>query len=74
MLRELWKSVSVESGAQSVMKAGIVMMQQWCASSWDSREQVTCIMLLPSVTAAAVAAHVLTLLVHYFNQEHVLLK
>ena len=42
MLRELWKSVSVESGAQSVMKAGIVMMLQWCASSWDSREQVNC--------------------------------
>ena len=42
MLKGLWNSVSVESGAQSVMKAGVVMMLQWCASSWDSREQVNC--------------------------------
>ena len=42
MLRGLWNSVSVESGAQSVMKAGVVMMQQSCASSWDSKEQVNC--------------------------------
>ena len=42
MLRGLWNSVSVECGAQSVMKAGIVMMLQWCASSWDSKEQVNC--------------------------------
>ena len=42
MLRGLWNSVSVECGAQSVMRAGIVMMLQWCASSWDSKEQVNC--------------------------------
>ena len=42
MLRGMLRSVSVGSGAQSVMKAGVVVMLQWCANSWDSREQVNC--------------------------------
>ena len=40
VMREQWRSVIVESGALSAMIAGTVMMQQWSANSWDSREQV----------------------------------
>ena len=40
MLRGQWRCVIVESGALSVMMAGTGTMQQWSASSWDSREQV----------------------------------
>ena len=42
MLRELWRSVWVESGALYVMTAGIGMMQLSSANSWDSKEQVRC--------------------------------
>ena len=37
-----WRSVIEESGALSVMMAGIGMMQQWSVNSWGSREQVNC--------------------------------
>ena len=40
MLRELWRSVWVESGALFVMTAGVGMMQQLSANSWGSKEQV----------------------------------
>ena len=49
--RGLWNSVSVGSGAQSVIRAGVVVMLQWCASSWDSREQVTCSINTTSIIA-----------------------
>ena len=42
MVREQWRSVIMESGALSAMTGGAVMMQQWSANSWDSREQVGC--------------------------------
>ena len=42
ILRELWRSVIVESGALSVITAGTAMMQQWSVSSGDSRQQVGC--------------------------------
>ena len=50
MQRGLWNSVSVGSGAQSVMRAGVVVMLQWCAS-WDSREQVNCNINTTSIIA-----------------------
>jgi len=40
MARGLWKSVLVKSGALCVITAGVALMQQWSASSWDTREQV----------------------------------
>ena len=43
MLRELWRSVWVESGALYVMTAGALMMQLLSANSWDSKEQVRCL-------------------------------
>ena len=46
VVRGLWRSVIVESGALSVMMAGMGMMQQLSASSWDSREQVSYIVVM----------------------------
>ena len=40
MVRGLWRCVTVESGALSVMTAGTTMMQQWSVNNWGSREQV----------------------------------
>ena len=45
VVREQWRSVIVESGALSVMTAGTGMMLQWSVSSWDSREQVGCVVV-----------------------------
>ena len=45
MVREQWRSVIVESGALSVMTTGTGMMLQWSANSWDSREQVGCVVV-----------------------------
>ena len=45
MLRELWRSVWVESGALFVMTTGMGMMQQLSANSWGSKEQVRCFTL-----------------------------
>ena len=42
MLRELWRSVWVESGALFVMTGGVGIMQQLSANSWGSKEQVRC--------------------------------
>ena len=42
MLRGQWRSVIVKSGAPSVMMAGMKIMQQSSANSWDLREQVGC--------------------------------
>ena len=46
MVRGQWRSVIVESGALSVMIAGMGMMQQWCVNSWDSREQVSYVVVM----------------------------
>ena len=43
IVRGQWRSVIVESGALSVMTTGTGMMLQWSANSWDSREQVGCV-------------------------------
>ena len=43
MPKEQWKSVIAESGALSVMTAGGGLMLQWSVSSWDSKEQVSCL-------------------------------
>ena len=43
MPKEQWKSVIAESGALSVMTAGAGLMLQSSVSSWDSREQVSCL-------------------------------
>jgi len=45
VVRGRWRSVIVESGALSVMTTGAAMMQQWSVSSWDSREQVGCVVV-----------------------------
>ena len=45
VLRGQWRSVIVESGALSVMTTGTGMMLQWSANSWDSREQVGCVVV-----------------------------
>ena len=45
MVRGQWRSVIVESGALSVMTTGIAMMLQSSANSWDSREQVGCVVV-----------------------------
>ena len=42
ILRGQWRSVIVESGARSVMMAGVTVVQQWSVNNWDSREQVGC--------------------------------
>ena len=42
ILRGQWRCVIVESGALSVMMAGVTIMQQWSVNSWGSREQVCC--------------------------------
>ena len=46
VVRGQWRSVIVESGALSVMITGTTMMQQWCVNSWDSREQVSYIVVM----------------------------
>ena len=43
MVREQWRSVIAESGVLSVMTAGAGLMLQWSVSSWDSKEQVSCL-------------------------------
>ena len=43
VVRGQWRSVIVGSGVLSVMTAGTGMMLQWSVSSWDSREQVSCL-------------------------------
>ena len=43
VLRGQWKSVIAESGVLSVMTAGAGLMLQWSVSSWDSKEQVSCL-------------------------------
>ena len=45
VVRGQWRSVIVESGALSVMTTGTGMMLQWSANSWDSREQVGCVVV-----------------------------
>ena len=45
VVRGQWRSVIVESGVLSVMTTGTGMMQRWSVSSWDSREQVGCIVV-----------------------------
>ena len=45
VVRGQWRSVIVESGALSVMTAGTGMMLQWSANSWNSREQVGCVVV-----------------------------
>ena len=45
VVRGQWRFVIVESGALSVMTAGAEMMQWWSVSSWDSREQVGCVVV-----------------------------
>jgi len=40
VVRGLWRSAWVESGALCVITAGIALMQQSSANSWDSKEQV----------------------------------
>ena len=39
MLAE-WRSASMECGGQCVMMAGITMMPELCADSWDFLDQV----------------------------------
>ena len=46
ILRGQWRSVIVESGALSVMTAGMGMMLQWYVNSWDSREQVSYVVVM----------------------------
>ena len=45
VVRGQWRSVIVESGALSVITTGTAMMQWWSVSSWDSREQVGCVVV-----------------------------
>jgi len=46
MVKGLWRSVWVESGALCVIIAGINLMQQSSVNSWDSREQVCVCMFM----------------------------
>ena len=45
VVRGQWRSVIVESGALSVMIAGTGLMLQSSVSSWDFREQVSCLVV-----------------------------
>ena len=45
VVRGQWRFVIVESGALSVITAGTGMMLQSSANSWDTREQVSCVVV-----------------------------
>ena len=40
VLKDVWKSVSMESGAPFVMNTGMILMLEWCALKWDIPEEV----------------------------------
>ena len=40
VMKEQWRSVIVECGALSAMRAGTAIVLQWSVNNWDSREQV----------------------------------
>ena len=40
LMKAEWRSASMEYGGRCVMATGIAMMQQLCADSWGSLDQV----------------------------------
>ena len=48
-LVDVWRSATMQSGAQCVMTSGALKMLKWCADSWDMNQQV-CTLKKCSVT------------------------